>query len=129
MQSHDRATDLRNRREIACEILQYLSNHPTAKDTIEGIAGWWLERQRIECTVDEVAESLRLLVNSGLILERQGGAARHYYQVNLAKRAEIARFLEKDDTGSGRNTSWSAKPAAKSGRRTHDTGRNVEDEI
>jgi len=91
--------DVRTRREVACQILGYLRKHPAAKDTLEGIAGWWLERQRVERTVDEVAESLRLLVGRGLIMGRREGAGRLWYQVNPAKWIEIEGFLGgMDDT-------------------------------
>ena len=79
--------------EIAREILRYFVVHPAAKDTLEGIARWWLERERIERTVEEVAESLHLLLACGFIIEKEGRAARLYYQMNPAKRKEIAEFL------------------------------------
>src|SRR5436309_2657774 len=32
---------------LATEILQYLSRNPSACDTLRGVAGWWILRQRI----------------------------------------------------------------------------------
>jgi hypothetical protein len=84
----------RERVETAREILRYFVTHPSAKDTLEGIARWWLQRERIERTVDEVAESLRLLLMHGFITERHGTAVRPYYQINPARRAEITEFLD-----------------------------------
>jgi len=49
-------------------ILDYLQKHPKASDTLEGIATWWLEQQRIEDLVEEVAEALELLVKKGTII-------------------------------------------------------------
>jgi hypothetical protein len=33
---------------VAAELLAYLSRHPNAADTLEGIMNWWLPRQRYE---------------------------------------------------------------------------------
>jgi hypothetical protein len=82
------------RPEITREILRYFMKNPGAKDTLEGIARWWLERNRVERTVDEVAQSLHVLVAQGLIIRRQARAALPYYLANPAKRREIAEFLD-----------------------------------
>ena len=82
--------------QIARAILRYFVTHPTAKDTLEGVARWWLARERIDRTVDEVAQSLSILLARGLIIERHGNAVRPYYQVNGAKRKEITEFLVVD---------------------------------
>ncbi|MGE5848525.1 MAG: hypothetical protein ACM362_00175 [Candidatus Methylomirabilota bacterium] len=80
--------------EVVREILRYLSKHPAAKDTLEGIARWWLDRQQVERSVEEVVQSVCLLVSRGLILERRTKTGRPYYQVNLAKWAELVETLE-----------------------------------
>ncbi len=80
--------------EVVREILQYLVNHPAAKDTLAGIARWWLDRQHVERSVEEVAHSVRLLVSRGLILERRRKTGSPYYQVNPAKRTGLVESLE-----------------------------------
>ncbi len=80
--------------EVVREILQYLVNHPAAKDTLAGIARWWLDRQHVERSVEEVAHSVRLLVSRGLILERCRKTGRPYYQVNPEKWTELLESLE-----------------------------------
>lgn len=80
--------------EVVREILRYLVKHPAAKDTLEGIARWWLDRQQVERSVEEVVHSVRLLVSRGLILERHRKTGRPYYQVNPAKRTGLAETLE-----------------------------------
>ncbi|MGD2089588.1 MAG: hypothetical protein PVH61_25660 [Candidatus Aminicenantes bacterium] len=52
---------------LSRQILDYLQKHPEASDTLEGIAAWWLEQQRIEDLVEEVAEALEILVKKGAI--------------------------------------------------------------
>lgn len=87
-------TESRDTQETAREILRYLLSHPDAGDTLEGIARWWLERRRIERTVDEVGESLELLLARGLIVERRERTRLACYRMNIGKRTEIADFLK-----------------------------------
>lgn len=84
----------RKSRDTAREILRYLVSHPNAEDTLEGIARWWLDRGRIERTVDEVGESLELLLARGLIQERRERSKLACYRMNSERRGEIARFLK-----------------------------------
>ncbi|MGD9006406.1 MAG: hypothetical protein PVG41_00730 [Desulfobacteraceae bacterium] len=50
---------------LANTIRQYLSAHPDAADTLEGVVNWWLLRQRYERAVAMVSEALELLVQQG----------------------------------------------------------------
>jgi hypothetical protein len=73
----------RNNKEILSQkILNYLKKHPQAGDTLEGIAMWWLAQQRIDEIVDEVAETLDILIKKGSVqaLESQSGVT--IYKVN-----------------------------------------------
>ena len=79
---------------LARDILQYLSRHPQAKDTPEGIASWWHQQHRIERAVREVFQALELLTARGLIVGRPGPDLRRYYELNVQHLDEIARFLE-----------------------------------
>ena len=47
--------------EVAAEIRMYMHLHPQAKDTVEGIAGWWVREE-----TDVVRHALDLLVRQGL---------------------------------------------------------------
>ena len=49
------------------EILSYLGAHPQAADTVDGIVGWWLPRQRHDEAVDRVKDALDDLVARGLV--------------------------------------------------------------
>lgn len=52
-------------RQLADAIRQYLSKHPDAADTLEGVVNWWLLRQRYESAVAMVSQALELLVQQG----------------------------------------------------------------
>lgn len=52
---------------LARQILNYLGKYPEAGDTLEGISTWWLEQQRIEHLVEDVADALELLVKKGAV--------------------------------------------------------------
>lgn len=51
--------------EIAEQILRYLSKHPEAEDTAEGILRWWVMEEQLEEAADTVREALVSLVVAG----------------------------------------------------------------
>ena len=82
---------------LARIILQYLSRYPQAKDTQEGITTWWLQRHRIEHTVQMFSSALEFLVARDLIVECRGPDLRPYYRINPQQRGEIARILRESE--------------------------------
>jgi hypothetical protein len=81
-------------RQIAYDILAYLSENPDAKDTAEGIAEWWLsDSDQAKPNKALVEESLAELVRLELILERAGAGDQVYYKVNRRKLREISSVL------------------------------------
>jgi hypothetical protein len=48
-------------------ILEYLEQHPSAKDTVEGICTWWLP-PGVYVGADEVEGALRALVAQGRLV-------------------------------------------------------------
>jgi DNA-binding IscR family transcriptional regulator len=52
---------------IAKDILLYLSAHPDAEDTVEGIAGHWLAAHRTRPSLTVLKDVLSDLVTQGLI--------------------------------------------------------------
>jgi hypothetical protein len=85
-------------RGIAREILRYLHVHPEAKDTLDGIAEWWLERQRADSGV--VERAVALLLELGAILETRRRGLPPYYQGNPHAPADIdARLGGADEPG------------------------------
>lgn len=63
---------------VAAAILDYLAEHPQAMDTLEGIAEWWLARQRVRIEVRAVASALQQLTEQGLLEEVGSGESRCY---------------------------------------------------
>ena len=51
--------------ELAKAILEYLAEHPDAHDTAEGIASFWVMRQKVKEEVKDVSRVLRQLTKSG----------------------------------------------------------------
>jgi hypothetical protein len=54
---------------IARELEQYVSLHPTAADTPEGIARWWLDRPE-QPALSRVEAALELLISRGVLASR-----------------------------------------------------------
>ena len=61
------------------QILNYLTQHPQAKDTVQGIMSWWLLGKEVGPTVVEVKAGLDKLVARGLVLAESGPDGRVYY--------------------------------------------------
>jgi hypothetical protein len=53
----------------AMDIVRYLSTHTGAADTLEGIARWWLARQRYEDAMEIVERAVATLVKTGVLRE------------------------------------------------------------
>jgi len=68
--------------EVARAILNYLRAHPDAKDTLEGIAQWWLTREGIERKVKEVERGVSILLDQGLVIEVRRDGLMPYYRLN-----------------------------------------------
>ncbi len=68
---------------IEANILFYLSQHPGAKDTLEGITEWWLCHERARPTAADVKAGLENLVARGLVNADSGADGRVYYSARL----------------------------------------------
>lgn len=67
---------------VCDDILLYLIHNRNAGDTLEGVAEWWLLRQRIWVETLTVAQALKKLVEDGLIVEQKGPDSRVIYRAN-----------------------------------------------
>lgn len=70
--------------EIRGRILDYLLKNPDAGGTLEDISKWWLESEKVDQAVDEVAKVLRVMLEKGLLKK-----------VNIGK-GELAYKLAKE---------------------------------
>ena len=67
-------------KELADAIMAYLTEHPDAADTLEGIAEWWLMRQRVRVEVDSLQNALDQLTETGY-LEASGESDNPRYRL------------------------------------------------
>lgn len=74
-------------------VLDYLLKHPSAQDTLEGIAEWWILRQEIDRQVEKVARTLDSLVSQGLLTVSHSDGTSSYYRLNRERLAEIRNRL------------------------------------
>ena len=79
--------------DIARAILRYLESRPDAKDTLEGIARWWLQREWSERVLNDVERAVNLLLSRRLIRETVRYGTPGYYQLDTTQKAVIARIL------------------------------------
>lgn len=69
---------------LSGEILDYLLEHPNAVDTPEGIALWWLQRQRYEATLKNVRCALDELERRRLLTKTVLADGTVLYGVSLS---------------------------------------------
>lgn len=84
----------KDKSQIAHEILAYLTDHPDAQDTFEGIMHWWLLDQKIKYQIEIVKETLTELTKNGFLLEHKGGDSQIHYRINKEKYEEIQALLK-----------------------------------
>ena len=67
--------------QVSRMILDYIRKNPGAGDTLEGIARWWLETERIESSLAQVADVLEDLLEKGLITAHKVHGGQVLYRV------------------------------------------------
>ena len=75
-------------REIASTanaIDRYLSTRPNASETVDGVAKWWLLRQRYEDSVEHVQLALNLLEQKGAVIKIRLSDGREMYKRSLGE--------------------------------------------
>lgn len=83
--------------EMAYDILAYLSEHPDASDTLQGIVEWWLLEQEIKSRINQVERALSELVAKGLVLESKGKESQTRYRINRRKIKQVKMLLRRKD--------------------------------
>ena len=77
-----RVSGVENEDAVGRKILDYLKHNPSAEDTLEGIAQWWLLEQQIRIERARVKAALKRLVERSLLLVRPGVDGRIRYRLN-----------------------------------------------
>lgn len=72
-------------RQLISDIEQHFSENPYAADTVEGIAEWWLARQRYEHAVDRVENALSYLVKTGKVKKSETSNGTSVYSLMVEK--------------------------------------------
>ena len=62
--------------------MNYLEKNPDAGDTLEGITKWWLESERVDQAVDEVAEALNRLLEKGAVIKTKCKKGPYIFMLN-----------------------------------------------
>jgi hypothetical protein len=88
-------SDHKEQRDVCYFILSYLTRHPDAGDTFDGIVEWWLLEQRIRFETRNVSEAVARLVAEELILEHVGPDSRVTYRVNRTREQAIRNMLSR----------------------------------
>lgn len=68
--------------KAAAQILTHMLRHPQIVDTLEGLSRFRLLEDRVQQSVFETSEALRLLVNEGLVLEEGLSDGPRSYSLN-----------------------------------------------
>jgi DNA-binding IclR family transcriptional regulator len=78
MPSSPKNHEQRCEEKLAAAILQYLTEHPHAMDTLEGIAEWWIGREQIRVEVNTLAKVLHRMTEQGLLEASGTGMSTRY---------------------------------------------------
>jgi hypothetical protein len=63
----------------------YLTTHPDAADSAEGVARWWLPSMNIVASVPEVEAALEQLLTRGLVRKRMLADGRVIYRAAASR--------------------------------------------
>jgi hypothetical protein len=70
--------DNRQKEEIRSLLTDYLETCPNAMDTLEGIAGFWLHRQRVQSRIPVLLNVLEEMVAEGVLEVAGRGDQKRY---------------------------------------------------
>ncbi len=86
---------MRDELSAVSSILNYLVKQPGAKDTFQGIAEWWVMKEQINQSLENISDAMDMLVSKGFIIVKEYHDQPNYYQLNEEKLPEIKVELEK----------------------------------
>lgn len=79
---------------IALSILDYLVKHPDAKDTLTGIASWWLLRDYVDKLLQQVSHAIDFLVAQDLIKTRDLQDHTRIFELNPERLQDIELIIK-----------------------------------
>ena len=65
---------------VASDILGYLSKHPSAEDTLEGIVRWLSSEKKVQTSPGIVAHALSQLIEKKFVAARQSAGSPTIYR-------------------------------------------------
>jgi hypothetical protein len=71
-------------RELTEIVIGYLTEHPEAMDTLDGIAEWWVARRKIRVDAEMLARALQELTRQG-VLEQLGSERNPQYRLRTRR--------------------------------------------
>ena len=87
----------KDKAQISYDILTYLTEHPEAQDTFDGIVEWWLPEQIIKQMRNRskplVQEAVDSLVKRKLIIVNKGADSHTHYRINRRNSKKIHEIL------------------------------------
>jgi hypothetical protein len=94
MRNSTERASLDRRQTLLLRVLQYVAKHPDAKDTVEGILRFWLPREPIAWSEEELQQTLELLNSKGWLVKRDLLLSQNIYSLNRGRIEEIKTFLK-----------------------------------
>jgi hypothetical protein len=89
--AHDETID-----RLLRAIVRYVTAHPNASDTVEGVARWWVAADAEQVPLDVLRHALDLLTDRQVLTRRELRDGRHVYAVSTG-RAEHETAQERED--------------------------------
>ena len=86
---------------MARNILAYLAEHPDAKDSLEGIRLWWIDKPD-ECSEQDFREAAEVLLERGLLCTWEAGPGSVVYGASAKFLEAPGRFLRDFNAGQGK---------------------------
>jgi Fe2+ or Zn2+ uptake regulation protein len=78
--SNEQAAENGREKQLEQAVVSYLHEHPHAMDTLEGIAEWWIMRQKVRVDIETLTRALERMTDRGL-LERIGSGESARYRL------------------------------------------------
>ena len=74
-------------------VLSYFVRFPGAADSLEGIARWRLQEERVHRTLEDTRAALEWLTNAGYLIREDSVFVEPVFRLNDARRDEAALLL------------------------------------